>query len=189
MSENRLTHVNQIRLTYHEIVGPWSDADRRPRNTLVMLATPPVAGVDLDSLRETVEGQFRPDFLLDQTVHHTSWGADGTVVDFLLQAAAGGIVGGAAWDAIKTIAKQIVALHKDPPTSRPIDETEAEGWARQLAARHFGEVTELQLRRLRLEPPGATVVFEGSDGSVISIELEVVDNLIVMGSIEREFPV
>ncbi|WP_146240380.1 hypothetical protein [Williamsia limnetica] len=150
----------------------------------------PSGPVDLDELRRLAEMiPGGPDYILDQNVHHHSWGADATVVEFVVQAAASGVIGSIGWEALKSFARAVTGGRKSEPP-RPLEESEARGWAEQMAVRRFPDLVldDLVVRRVELREPNATVTLGCRDGSTVTVELEIQDGLIALGAVARDYP-
>ncbi|WP_124259231.1 hypothetical protein [Rhodococcus ruber] len=194
-SNNHGTRADRIVVQYSQIDFPGSP----PGDTLLLMVSPH-APFDLDELRTDIEQinyEVHPDgskshtpFILEQKLRHHSWGADATVIEFVLEAAASGLIGSVTWDGLKAIAKNFAARGRAnsqvPP--RPLTEDEATFWAPVMTQRRFGLNDQLTVTKVQFDAPNATVWMTGTDGSKYVAEIELVEGIAALGSVSREYP-
>lgn len=184
-----LSYADQVRLTYQEIDYPGSG---NPPGEMIQMTIQPGGGVDIDRLRIAAEGW------MDSTTHiadlhykHHSWGADAAVLAFLLQAGASGVVGGAAWDALKALGRRVTASRSDAPCPRPLSEAEVVDHARFFASSRFGgaQFDDESVQSVALDAAWGRVVLKANDGSLFAVEVELDHGMVVLGGpITREYP-
>jgi hypothetical protein len=192
-------YVDQVRIVYRSVTS-WSDPE--PLATVVAIIDGGVQ-VDRDRLRRevellhvdrTVSDAPTDGYILDERYHQHNWGASAATLEFIVQAAAymvgSGIVGGAAWDGMKSIARRVGAAHgSERATEAAINGRTAERRAREMAAAAFPDITTESLTVLAVTLGGdsATVVLRASDGSTITAQPTLTDGGAI-GPITRAYP-
>lgn len=130
--------------------------------------------------------------IADQQYKHHSWGADAAVLTFLLQAGVSGVVGGAAWDALKALGRAVTTHRSDDlAPSRPLSEAEVVDHARFFASNRFEgvEFGDRPVQSVVLDETWGRVVLQADDKSLFAVEVELEDGLVILGGpITREFP-
>lgn len=129
-------------------------------------------------------------YALDTSYRKTEWGASAAFFEVVLYLAAGGIVGGAAWDATKVVARKWASRFKaesgdyDP---FPLGEREAIERARWLICDRFKETdADLELLSVDLRPPDkASACFRSAALWDYQCELSYVDGVVVLTRITR----
>lgn len=190
------TYVNRVTVVYRAVEFP----NQPPTATVVMVADGGVA-VDRDELRQRIERlhysrdsdgnlNHQP-YTLSESYHHTSWGADGAALEFVVQAAVyavSGIVGGAAWDGLKAIGRRISQADHSPEHAERITEAVAVRRATDMIEADLDGVGRADLKMLSVHLNGdtATVVFRASDGSTITVQPSLFDGGAI-GPITRSY--
>jgi hypothetical protein len=194
------THVNRLTVVLHSIK---SLSEQSPLATVVLIVDS--VRLNRDELRRQVERvhwtrdeQGRPThepFLLDENFRHVSWGADGASLEFILQVGswvAGGIVGNAAYDALKEIGQQISTAGRSS-ASEPmqIDDQIAIRRAQQIAAAAFKDLDfkGFTILSVSVVDSTATVIMRYKDGSTFNVQPSMLDGGHgAIGPIVRVYP-
>jgi hypothetical protein len=121
------------------------------------------------------------------------WGASSATFEILMylsNGVVGGIVGNAAYDAVKAVVKKMVdqrRLSGDDGLIEPITEAEAKERSAALVGARFQEPIEsLEIRAIEVKPPfGAVVVYRGVNGWDYTCELTGEDGLVYFSRIRR----
>lgn len=193
------TYVDMLTVVYRAVESPGS---AHPDATVVLLVDGGVS-LDRDALRHEIErlhfgrdarGEpWHQPYILDERYTHTSWGADGATLEFIVQAASyavAGIVGGAAWDGLKSIAKRIGASRGLTSNTHALDEQSALRRATEMAIASFNDIKRAELTPLSVHLTGnkATVVLLAADGSTLTAEPSLIDGG-ALGPITRAYKV
>lgn len=188
-------YADRVVVQYRQIDHPGA----APGDSLVLMVSP-CGRVDLDELRSEIERisyavqsdgttGYSP-YLLDQTLRRHSWGADATVIEFLYQAAASGLIGSVTWEGLKAIATRFAAKFRTdssvPP--QPLTEREARFWGPAMTQRRFELTEQPTVTKVQFNSPNATVWMTGTDGSKYVAEIELIAGLAALGSVSREYP-
>jgi hypothetical protein len=190
--------VNRLTVVYRAIESRAAE----PTATVVLVVD---GGVRLDRgglLRDIEQLHFARDahghphhvpFVSEDRYHHTSWGAEGATLEILVGAvsyAVAGIVGGAAWDGLKSIGRRIRSASGPVGPPSPIDELVAIQRAKLIAAASFKDVnwSGLTVLSVHLADGSATVVLRSEDGSTFTVRPEVFVDGAAIGPITRAYP-
>ncbi|MBM4728833.1 hypothetical protein GS446_19710 [Rhodococcus hoagii] len=194
-SDDAGIYANRVVVEYSQIEFPGA-----PSGETLLLMVHPARRFDLDALYielEQINYEVQPDgskrhmpFILEQKVRHHSWGADATSVDFVLQAAASGLIGSAAWEGLKAIAhgfaEKARALSQESP--RTLSEDEAKFWAPIMTQRRFNLDEMPTVTKIEFSDPDATIWMTGPDGSKYVAQIELIEGLAALGKVSREYP-
>jgi hypothetical protein len=183
-SENGL-YVNRLTVVYHSIAYP-----NQPPSATVVLIVDAGTAVNRDELRREIEqmhysiddqGQrHHQPFVLEDRYNHYSWGADAASMLFVISAATAavqGIVGGAAWDGLKSIGRRIRSAHGPATRTEPLNDQEAIRRAQQIAAAAFDDISPSGFTVLSVSVADntATVVMRYRDGSTFTVQPSMLD--------------
>lgn len=130
-------------------------------------------------------------YAVDVNDRRTEWGASAAFFEVVLYLAASGIVGNAAWDAIKLLGGAVmrkVQEGRPEQATRAVDEREAVERSQWLVAERFKEPADsLELISAQVEPPNdAEIVFVGPSGWRYTCTLAVEESLVRLIRIRRE---
>lgn len=125
------------------------------------------AGLDEDRLRDDLIAMtgLTDGFILEERRTQTEWGASGLGYDITLtvaQMAWAGIVGTAAWELLRTTARQLTTR---APDSGPIDDEGAQGRARWRVTMRYPDVAAEDLQAVK------TTTTTGTDGYGYTVRL------------------
>jgi hypothetical protein len=164
----------RVRIVYRS-VKHWTEPE--PLATVVVIIDGGTT-IDREQVRREVEqlhvdrsvdGAPRDGLVSDDRLHNHSWGASATTLEIIVSAAymaVGGIVGGAAWDGLKSIARRIGARRGSEQAAEALDGQRAEWRAKQMAAASFPAISaDLTVLAVTLDSNSATVVMRATDGS------------------------
>lgn len=188
--------MNQVTVVYRAVEFPTEPADA----TVVMVVDANI-GVDRDELRQQIErlhfgrdsaGQpFHQPYRSSESYHHTSWGADGATLEYIVLVASwavSGIVGGAAWDGLRAIGQRIGSAHGPNVEKLRITQAMATQRAASMVVADLADINAADLTLLSVHITGdtATVIFQAPDGSTITAQPSFFDNGVI-GSITRSY--
>lgn len=132
-------------------------------------------------------------YAIDVIERRHEWGASAATFEILLylaSAMSGGIVGNAAYDAVKVVVKKMtqrLAASGDHGLVEPITEAEARERAEALINSRFREPVEsLQLRDIEIRPPfDAVVTYRGINGWDYTCEMTTEEGLVHFSRVRR----
>lgn len=128
---------------------------------------------------------------VDVIDRRTEWGASGASLQVLLYLAASGVVGGAAWEAVKQLASRGARMMIESGCNRYVDRDITEEEARNrcewlISKRYEIDSTDLRLRSVETASSVATVIFDGPGGWTFTGELTVEHGVVLLTKVRRE---
>jgi hypothetical protein len=186
------TYADRLTVVYRAVRDQRGDTDIGP--AVVMITHPHGTRLAFEKLRRELErlardsGETPRPFVSTTRVGHTSWGADGASVTFLLSVG-GQVSGYFIVEGLKRIGR-VISRSSTVAEHRPITEEEARYWADAALRARFEDIDtgKLQVTTLRLGQSTAIVELRGADNSAYGVELELVDGLIMVAEVSRTYP-
>jgi hypothetical protein len=128
-----------------------------------------------------------PTYILDVREAKSSWGVELSSLQIVMDVWVG-LLGSAAWEGFRSLSKDLAsqARAKEGFAGWQFDEYEVENRAIWMLSERY-RMSEEQVRTISMEYDGrhASCEFDGPDGTLYNVELDLVDGLIVLWKVRR----